>query len=384
MQLISLLAAASAAGVVSAYPTASDINPFLGKGYFANKGYAAKLEQTVAAFQAKNDTLNAARARTVQSIGTFVWITARAQIPNIASTVAEAREVQRKTRKPQIVELVLYNLPNRDCSGGESGGEFELEENGLELYKKEFVDPYAKALAAAPDLTFAVILEPDSLGNVITNQNVPYCQAATPGYEEGLAYAIAKLQLPNVALYLDAAHGGWLGWDGNLGPAAAEFGKVVKAAAKFTAAGAPAPKIRGFSTDVSNFNPYIANPRANYTEWSNSYDEFNYAKSLEIHLTNNSLPAHFIIDQGRSGLQNSRETWGEWCNVNAGFGILPTTKTNSTLVDSIVWAKPGGESDGACGPLAQGVAAPSAGQWFEEYVENLVIQANPPLKPTYR
>ena len=154
-------------------------------------------------------------------------------------------------------------------------------------------------------------------------------------------------------------------------------------AKNFTRKGAPAPKIRGFSTDVSNFNPYIADPRANYTEYSNSYDEFNYAKSLAPYLANNSLPTHFIIDQGRSGLQNTRETWGEWCNVAAGFGIQPTTNTNSSLVDSIVWAKPGGESDGQCGPLAQGKAAPYAGAWFEEYVENLIINANPPLKPTY-
>lgn len=147
--------------------------------------------------------------------------------------------------------------------------------------------------------------------------------------------------------------------------------------------GAVAPKIRGFSTGVSNFNPYIANPRATYTEWSNSYDELNYAKSLAPYLTQNSLPAHFIIDQSRSGLQNTRETWGEWCNVKAGFGILPTTKTNSILVDSIVWAKPGGESDGQCGPLAQGKAAPIAGAWFEEYVEDLITNAVPSLKPTY-
>lgn len=162
-----------------------------------------------------------------------------------------------------------------------------------------------------------------------------------------------------------------------------QFAKVVNLAKNFTRKGAPAPKIRGFSTDVSNFNPYIADPRANYTEYSNSYDEFNYAKSLAPYLANNSLPTHFIIDQGRSGLQNTRETWGEWCNVAAGFGIQPTTNTNSSLVDSIVWAKPGGESDGQCGPLAQGKAAPYAGAWFEEYVENLIINANPPLKPTY-
>lgn len=27
-----------------------------------------------------------------------------------------------------------------------------------------------------------------------------------------LAYAVATLQLPNVSIYIDAAHAGWLGW----------------------------------------------------------------------------------------------------------------------------------------------------------------------------
>jgi len=116
------------------------------------------------------------------------------------------------------VQLVLYNLPNRDCSGGESGGEFQVANNGLELYKHEFIDQYAEALAAASDISFAVILEPDALANLVTNQGVPSCQAATSAYEDGIAYAIAKLQLPNVALYLDAANGGWLGWDEKLEP----------------------------------------------------------------------------------------------------------------------------------------------------------------------
>lgn len=130
-------------------------------------------------------------------------------------------------------------------------------------------------------------------------------------------------------------------------------------------------------------NPYIANPRANYTQWNNAYDEFHYATVLAPYLTNHSLPAHFIIDQGRSGLQNTRTTWGDWCNVKAGFGIRPTTDTNSTLVDSIVWAKPGGESDGPCGDAVNGEAAPNAGLWFEAYTEQLVKFANPPLPPTY-
>ena len=56
------------------------------------------------------------------------------------------------------------------------------------------MDPYATGLAAAPDLTFTVILKKGSLGNVITNQAVPLCANATCGNKEGRAYTIAKLQ----------------------------------------------------------------------------------------------------------------------------------------------------------------------------------------------
>lgn len=227
MKLSSVLAAVSVASVSSALPAADfgpghhhprpvDVNPFAGKSYFANSYYAGELEETIAAFLAKNDTLNAARVRTVQKTGTFVWVTSVAGLSNIGSTIAEARKVQKQSRKKQIVELVLYNLPDRDCSGGESGGEFTSINNGLELYKKTFVDPYAAELKAAKDLSFAIILEPDSLGNVITNQAVPFCANASTIYEQGIAYAIAALQAPNIALYVDAAHGGWLGWDDNL------------------------------------------------------------------------------------------------------------------------------------------------------------------------
>jgi hypothetical protein len=221
MHLTAILSALSAASVASSAatfgsPTATDVNPFLNRNYFANSHYAGELNQTYNAFKARNETLNAARVRTVQQTGTFVWVTSVSGLSSINTTIAEARTAQRETRTPQIVQLVLYDLPDRDCSAGESAGEFNLQDNGLELYKHTFVDPYAAALKAAPDLTFAVILEPDSLGNVVTNQAVPLCANATSGYEEGIAYAIAKLQAPNVALYIDAAHGGWLGWDANL------------------------------------------------------------------------------------------------------------------------------------------------------------------------
>lgn len=377
--LITALAIASL-GEAAPKPTANQVNPFLGKSYYANSNYAKELAQTVKAFLKQGDLTNAGRTVTAALTGTFVWISSVSNLPLIDQAIKEARAEQALTGKPQIVQLVHYDLPDRDCSAGASSGEFTLDNDGLNKYKTTFVDPFAAAIAKAPDLTFAVVLEPDSLGNVITNQAVAECAAATPAYEQGIAYAITKLQFPNVALYIDAAHGGWLGWDGNLPLAAAEFAKVLSIATNFTtAAKKPAPSIRGFSTDVSNFNPYIANPRANYTQYSNAYDESHYATVLAPYLTAQGLPAHFIIDQGRSGLQNTRAEWGDWCNVLAGYGIRPTTNTNNTFVDSIVWVKPGGESDGPCGPAIGNETAPAAGQWWNAYAQELVVNANPVL-----
>jgi cellulose 1,4-beta-cellobiosidase len=196
--------------------SATDSNPYDGRVQYVNPTYAAKLDQTVKTFLAAGDKLNAARTKTVQNTATFVWVTTVAGLSNIDDAIAEARKVQKKTKKPQLVNLVLYDLPSRDCSAGESAGEFQVDNNGLELYKTKFIDPYAKKLRDAKDLTFSVVLEPDSLGNLVTNLGIEQCANVAPTYVEGIAYAIASLQEPNIALYIDAAHGGWLGWADNL------------------------------------------------------------------------------------------------------------------------------------------------------------------------
>ena len=370
------LATAAVAGTISAAP-APDANPFEGKDRHVVLSYSKKLDQTIAAFEAKNDTLNAARTRTIQQkISTFTWVTSRAHLSNITTTIAEARQ-QKKNGKEMIVGLVLYNLPNRDCSAGESAGELTLDNDGYRLYKSQFVDKYAKLVKEAKDLTFAIVLEPDSLGNAVTNQAVEACAKAIPFYEQGIAYAISKLQAPNIHLYMDAAHGGWLGWADNLKPTAEIFAKVVAMAKKLNSKS----KIRGYATNVSNYNSFNARVRENYTEYSPSWDESHYASSLATYLEAEGLPSKFIIDQGRVALPGARSEWGEWCNVSpSGFGPLPSTRTNNTYVDSLVWIKPGGESDGRCGLDG----APAAGAWFDEYVQMLVQNADPSLEPTYK
>lgn len=193
-------------------------NPFDGRKLTVNPSYATKLESVYDFFEEEGDEENAAKVRTVQDLGTFFWVSQIASLPDIDDAITAARSAKNTTGEDQIVGLVVYNLPDRDCSGGESSGELESDKDGLERYKTEYIAPYAEKLAAAPDLTFAVVVEPDAIGNIVTNMGTPFCAQAAPVYEEGIAYAIASLQYENVNLYVDASHGGWLGWADNLEP----------------------------------------------------------------------------------------------------------------------------------------------------------------------
>jgi cellulose 1,4-beta-cellobiosidase len=84
-----------------------------------------------------------------------------------------------------------------------------------------------------------VLLEPDSLANLATNSSITKCAESDSAYRRSIAYAVSKLALPNVAVYLDAAHAGWLGWTANRTKIAAIYKDVLGAAGG-------AGKIRGF------------------------------------------------------------------------------------------------------------------------------------------
>ena len=137
-------------------------------------------------------------------------------------------------------------------------------------------------------------------------------------------------------------------------------------------------KIRGFSTNISNYNPFQATVREDYTEWSPSWDEDNYTRSLAAEMERVGLPNKFIVDQSRVHLPGAREEWGEWCNVSpAGLGSPENTETGNPYVDALVWIKPPGESDGQCGMEG----APSAGAWFNDYAVMLVENASEDIQP---
>ena len=143
--------------------------------------------------------------------------------------------------------------------------------------------------------------------------------------------------------------------------------------------------------DVANYNALQAATPDPITQGDPNYDELLYIQALGPMLSSAGFPAQFIVDQGRSGVQDIRNQWGDWCNIKgAGFGTRPTTSTPSSLIDAIVWVKPGGESDGTsnsssprydstCSLSDADQPAPEAGTWFQEYFQTLVSKANPSL-----
>lgn len=46
----------------------------------------------------------------------------------------------------------MYNFPDRDCSARASDGELDLEEDGLNRYKTEYIDPIAELIKEFSDI----------------------------------------------------------------------------------------------------------------------------------------------------------------------------------------------------------------------------------------
>jgi cellulose 1,4-beta-cellobiosidase len=260
----------------------------------------------------------------------------------------------------------------------------------------------------------ALVIEPDSLPNLVTNTAMPACgNAATQAaYKAGVVYAVEQFaaHVPDVALYLDAAHGGWLGWQNNmLGYQTLVSGLNIVG------------KLRGFALNVANYQPLgqacsvalwclqsnghgsdacCADACNLISQWNPANNEHNYA--LEITA---AFPGKYvIIDTGRNGVGNMRTNCGNWCNPRgAGLGQFPTATTALPIVDAYFWLKTPGESDG-CTQMLPGVLgtntggqcarfdgacastdsigsaggeprAPQAGQWFDYQIKMLMRNA---------
>ncbi|MET0535505.1 MAG: glycoside hydrolase family 6 protein [Steroidobacter sp.] len=342
---------------------------------------------------------------------------------------------------PFVIQIVIYNLPGRDCAALASNG--ELGPNDLPRYKAEYIDVIAEILRrpAYANLRIVLIIEIDSLPNLVTNvtsrpTGTAQCDTMLQnrGYVDGVGYALATFgAIPNVYNYVDAGHHGWLGWDTNFGPS---VDMMVTAA---TASGSTLANVHGFITNTANTSalqePYITvNNETRPSRWidfNQFNDELTYAQAFRQRAVTAGFSSSIgmLIDTSRNGWGGpNRPTGpstlsdlnaridasridrrihkGNWCNPSgAGLGERPRAAP-ATGIDAYVWIKPPGESDGSstnipndegkgfdrmCDPTYGGNPrnnnnstgalpnAPLSGHWFQAQFQQLLQNAFPPL-----
>ncbi|KAJ5957566.1 1 4-beta cellobiohydrolase [Penicillium viridicatum] len=384
---VPLLASSVAAAAIasSASPTvtaAAATNPFSGHQLYVNPFYAS--EVSASALPSMTGAAKAA-ASAAAKVPSFYWLDTADKVPQMGKFLADIRAQNKAGASPPIAgQFVVYDLPDRDCAALASNGEYSIANGGVAKYKA-YIDAIRKVLVEYSDIQTILVVEPDSLANLVTNMDVSKCAGAHDAYLECTDYAVTQLNLANVAMYLDAGHAGWLGWPANLPPAAELYAKVYNTAKK------PA-SLRGLATNVANYNGWSLTTCPSYTSGDANCDEKKYINALAPLLKSSGWDAHFITDTARNGVQpTSQNAWGDWCNLKGtGFGVRPTTDTGDALADAFVWVKPGGESDGTsdssatrfdahCGYSDALQPAPEAGTWFQAYFAQLVENANPSL-----
>ncbi|MFF4799638.1 glycoside hydrolase family 6 protein [Streptomyces sp. NPDC001351] len=295
--------------------------------------------------------------------------------------------LQQKGSGEEVVQLVIYDLPGRDCSALASNG--ELGPTEIDKYKSQFIDPIAAILADSKysSLRIVTTVELDSLPNLVTNTGsrataTANCDTmlANGNYVKGVGYALAKLgAIPNVYNYIDAGHHGWLGWDDNFAPSA----NVLKQAA--TSEGATVDDVQGFITNTANYSALKENNftiddtvngtsvrQSKWVDWNRYVDELSYAQAFRNELVSVGFNSGIgmLIDTSRNGWGGTarpagpgpktsvdayvdggrydrRINAGNWCNqAGAGLGERPQASP-AAGIDAYVWMKPPGESDGS-------------------------------------
>jgi endoglucanase len=224
----------------------------------------------------------------------------------------------------KIPILVVYNIPNRDCSGHSGGGAPDHQSY------RAWIDQVAAGLAGRPA---TIVLEPDVLPIMTSCQNSSQ-QADT---RASMAYAGKKLKAGSAQakVYFDAGHSAWL--------APAEIASRLNGADIANSAD-------GISLNVSNYRT--------------TAESVAYAKQVIAATGVSRLKA--VIDTSRNG---NGPAGSEWCDPpGRAIGTPSTTATGDSAIDAYLWVKLPGESDGCIAP---------AGQFVPQRAYDLAVAAGP-------
>jgi cellulase/cellobiase CelA1 len=215
----------------------------------------------------------------------------------------------------------------------------------------------------------------------------------------GIKYTVnAFAKDTDASIYLDAGHGGWLGW------ANPDDDKPMKFATLIKEMGI-GPLMRGYATNVANYQPVgkhrcklegemggcprnkpmeccKEDPCGYVSTWNWGHTEINYVDVLadRSEKANPGWKPQFIVDTGRNGKPDARQECANWCNPrDNGIGWVPMAgaDTNHERIDAFYWLKTPGESDGCTSELPQGGKCPR----FDEMCESSDSIGSKPSEP---
>ena len=219
----------------------------------------------------------------------------------------------------EVPTFVVYGIPDRDCTGGFSGGGLPADQYG------PWVQEIADA-AGVGDLSVAVV-EPDALASSLE------CGDREERVRL-IADAVDRLVAAGVTTYVDGGHSHWV--------------EPKELAALLQQVGVE--DTRGFATNVSNYQT--------------DDDEKAYAEQLSDLLGG----VHYVVDSGRNGNGSSEE----WCNpADRAYGTDPMAapEGDAPHLDAYVWVKPAGESDGECN------GGPAAGEFWPQRALEMAVSS---------
>ena len=410
--------------LITVVPLASAQSPSAidpGTQFYVPKPNKGALVQ-IAALTSSGNKTDAKLIKKMVDTPQAVWFTQgtpKSVMQDVRNTVHNA------AAKGTVPVLVAYNIPFRDCAQFSAGGATTVAEYNA------WIDGFAQGIGNAEAV---VILEPDGLGIIPWYKqfrglpseagSYEWCQpaeadSATAADErfEMMNYAVDALKSrPNVSVYLDGTHNGWLG-SGDTAHRLVQAG-VLRADGFFLNVSnyqlserlekysAWVSKCIWFASDPGSWGNghydwcasqyYPANPN-DFSTWGLT-DQW-YADNVEsqtwVPYPGDAGLKHSVIDTSRNG----QGPWSppashpagdpqDWCNPpDRGLGYQPTANTGNTLIDAYLWIKIPGESDGQCNRWdppgspdpVRGMMDPAAGAWFPEMALELVHNANPPL-----
>ncbi|KAL3662290.1 hypothetical protein V7S43_012617 [Phytophthora oleae] len=264
----------------------------------------------------------------LETLGIATWYSDRDVNGNATQTAVDLLAACPESSR---LSVVVYGLPNKDCSAGYSNGNSTVK-TGADY--EEFI---INLTALVGDRKVLYVLEPDAVG-LLANQGC----AVEFGYQSNLTAAISLLsENPNAEIYLDVGF-----WTLERSDSADIVAQIVKELAQ-------SGRVKGIALNTSNYR--------STTQIADLCSNFQTAVQ--------STDMHCVIDSSRNFQEFANASSAEWCNVRkAGIGAPPTNVTDLGNIDYWLYVKPPGDSDGTCvDQSADAMRGPPAGEFFNDH-----------------